>query len=207
MGTEIERKFLVSGDFPKNNAHYIVQGYIDKSLGNLSVFENCLVISDKNFYHKIDIGLDSKEILENISHDEKGELILSDIETARIRVKNNAHSKYEWFTNIGQSYITIKGKTTTQGTPEFEYPLPLFCARYFLKKLTKAYIEKIRHYVYFESKLWEIDVFINPPNLVIAEIELSKPDEEIIIPEWVGEEVTGNPAYFNSQIIKKIEIK
>lgn len=53
--------------------------------------------------------------------------------------------------------------------------------------------------------MWEVDVFINPPNLIIAEVELSKPDEEIIIPEWIGEEVTGDPAYFNSEIIKRIK--
>lgn len=205
MGTEIERKFLVSGDIPKGIMYRIVQGYIDNSLGDLRVFENCLVISDKNFYHKIDIGLDSKEILDNITHNE-GVLTLSETETARIRIKNNACSKYDWSTNIGQSFITIKGKTTSQGTPEFEYPLPLFCAHYFLKKLTKVYIEKIRHLIKFEGKLWEVDVFINPSDLVIAEVELSRPDEEIVIPEWVGEEVTGNPEYFNSQIIKKIKI-
>lgn len=124
MGLEIERKFLVCGDFPKKISKHIKQGYIEKSLGYIQISENYLVLSDNQFLHKIDIGLDSKEILDKINCDEEGKLLFSNTEVARIRINNN------------EGTLTIKCKTTLQGTPEFEYSLPLFCAQYFLKKLT-----------------------------------------------------------------------
>jgi CYTH domain-containing protein len=48
-----------------------------------------------------------------------------------------------------------------------------------------------------------VDVFHEKnEGLIMAEIELSEEDEYFIKPEWLGEEVTGNPAYFNSSLIK-----
>jgi CYTH domain-containing protein len=38
--------------------------------------------------------------------------------------------------------------------------------------------------------------------LIIAEIELAAEDQPIIKPDWVGEEVTGDPRYFNSNLVK-----
>jgi CYTH domain-containing protein len=39
--------------------------------------------------------------------------------------------------------------------------------------------------------------------LVIAEVELESEDQKIKLPDWVGKEVTGDPKYFNSNLIKK----
>jgi adenylate cyclase len=41
-----------------------------------------------------------------------------------------------------------------------------------------------------------------PIQITIAEIELSTIKEKIKVPPWVGDEVTGDPKYFNSEIIK-----
>ena len=48
---------------------------------------------------------------------------------------------------------------------------------------------------------WEIDVF-NGRNsgLVMAEIELSHPDQQIELPDWVGAEVTFDQRYGNSSL-------
>jgi adenylate cyclase len=36
--------------------------------------------------------------------------------------------------------------------------------------------------------------------LIIAEVELSSPEEEVALPPWVGTEVTGDPRYYNSNL-------
>ena len=38
--------------------------------------------------------------------------------------------------------------------------------------------------------------------LVMAEVELSAEDEEFARPDWLGEEVTGDKRYYNSQLLK-----
>jgi CYTH domain-containing protein len=38
---------------------------------------------------------------------------------------------------------------------------------------------------------------------VVAEIELSSEDEAFEKPVWIGEEVTGDPRYFNSSLIQR----
>ena len=35
----------------------------------------------------------------------------------------------------------------------------------------------------------------------MAEVELSSEDEEFLKPEWLGEEVTGDERYYNSQLL------
>lgn len=48
---------------------------------------------------------------------------------------------------------------------------------------------------------WEIDVFHGRlDGLVIAEIELPDANTEITLPDFIAAEVTGNPAYYNSNI-------
>jgi CYTH domain-containing protein len=37
---------------------------------------------------------------------------------------------------------------------------------------------------------------------VIAEVELKNADEEVALPEWVGEEVSGDARYYNSNLAK-----
>lgn len=37
--------------------------------------------------------------------------------------------------------------------------------------------------------------------LVVAEIELASVDEPFEKPEWIGEEVSGDPRYYNSNLV------
>ena len=51
---------------------------------------------------------------------------------------------------------------------------------------------------------WEIDDFFGEnEGLVVAEIELESEEQQFEKPDWVGEEVTGDPRYFNSNLIKE----
>ncbi len=53
----------------------------------------------------------------------------------------------------------------------------------------------------FKGHIWEVDEFLGSRNgLVTAEVELSSAEEEYEIPEFIGENVTGNPAYYNSNL-------
>ena len=101
-----------------------------------------------------------------------------------------------------RGYITIKGRGTNIQRPEFEYEIPLKDAVEMLNTLCpKPQIDKIRYHVQHADHLWEIDEFLGSnAKLVVAEIELTSPDEQFEKPSWVGKEVTHDPAYTNAQL-------
>ncbi len=102
-----------------------------------------------------------------------------------------------------KAYICVKGKTINASRLEFEYEIPLQDAEEMLEKLCpKPLIEKIRYKVWYKGLKWEIDEFLrHNKGLVIAEIELDKPDQALNYPEWIGKEVTDDPGYFNSNLM------
>ena len=53
-------------------------------------------------------------------------------------------------------------------------------------------IEKTRYHVIVEGKQWDVDQFHgNNDGLWIAEVELKSEDEQVTLPKWVTNEVTG----------------
>ena len=65
-------------------------------------------------------------------------------------------------------------------------------------------IEKRRHVEIVGGKRWEIDVFAGAnAGLVIAELELSSEDEAYERPAWLGDEVSGDPRYYNNNLIAR----
>jgi len=102
----------------------------------------------------------------------------------------------------GKATLTVKGETVGSVRPEFEYPIPVDDAREMLNLCERPLIDKCRYQIPWGSLYWEVDVFHGDnEGLVIAEIELPKVDYYIDLPEWVGEEVTGDPRYYNSNLI------
>jgi adenylate cyclase len=104
----------------------------------------------------------------------------------------------------GRAFITIKGLTMNRTRPEYEYPIPLNDAEELLDRLClKPLIEKTRHIVEHAGLRWEVDEFegVNA-GLVIAEVELAAADQRIQLPDWVGEEVTDDPRYYNASLIE-----
>lgn len=146
MGTEIERKFLVTGTkWKMANSTYFCQGYLNR---------------DKN-------------------------------RTVRIRLAEN------------KAWLTIKGKSNGPVRPEFEYAIPVADAQALLAICEQPLIEKNRFISTFAGMTWEIDEFLGQNSgLVIAEIELSSPEQEFAKPDWVGAEVTDDPKYYNSNLSK-----
>jgi len=102
-----------------------------------------------------------------------------------------------------KGYLTIKGVFAGGGRPEYEYEIPLLDAEEILDTLCdKPLIEKKRYRIPFAEHIWEVDEFSGENDgLVIAEIELKRVDEDFKKPEWIGEEVTGIPRYYNASLV------
>ena len=100
------------------------------------------------------------------------------------------------------AWLTIKGKAHNGKRKEFEYPIPIEDADDMLNVwASNRVIHKTRHHVRVEQHVWEVDVFHGDnEGLIIAEIELSSLDEQFVLPSWVGEEVTEDHRFSNSNL-------
>lgn len=98
-----------------------------------------------------------------------------------------------------KGFLTIKGKGRGLVRPEYEYEIPLQDAAEILEHLCiGSIIEKTRYYVEYEGRTLEIDEFHGDnQGLVVAEVELEAEDEEIQRPDWLGDEISGDPRYLN----------
>lgn len=104
----------------------------------------------------------------------------------------------------GKGYLTIKGETHGAVRDEFEYEIPIEDANELLSKFCRhPLIEKKRYEIQHKGLGWEIDEFTGEnEGLVVAEVELADENEKIDLPEWIGEEVTGDPKYYNVNLVK-----
>ncbi|MFV0365575.1 MAG: CYTH domain-containing protein [Mangrovibacterium sp.] len=101
-----------------------------------------------------------------------------------------------------KAYLTVKGKTNGISRLEFEYEIPFEDAEQMMKLSEGVYIDKVRHIYRFEGKKWEVDVFAGDnEGLIVAECELDSENEQIILPEWIDAEVSGDPRYHNSYLV------
>jgi adenylate cyclase len=112
--------------------------------------------------------------------------------TVRVRIEGTA------------AKITIKGVTTGVTRLEYEYAIPFDDAAAMLRDLCeKPHIAKRRHAIAYAGKTWEVDVFEGDnAGLVIAEIELTSEAEPFARPPWVTTEVSDDPRYFNSNLVR-----
>lgn len=148
MALEIERKFLVAGDFKTMATSHsrIVQGYICPDKGR----------------------------------------------TVRVRLRGE------------RGYLTIKGPSLDGGLTryEFEKEITLDEALSLLRLCQPGIIDKVRWLVPMpDGHTFEVDEFHGEnEGLVMAEVELGAPDEPFDRPDWLGQEVTGDRRYYNSQL-------
>jgi CYTH domain-containing protein len=104
-----------------------------------------------------------------------------------------------------KAFLTIKSESQNEllSRREWEFEIPLNDALEIMKICQPGIIDKTRYYIPAGKLMFEVDVFHNKnEGLIIAEIELSSENEVFEKPEWLGEEVTGNPAYYNVNLIK-----
>ncbi|NYE59006.1 adenylate cyclase [Duganella sp. 1224] len=104
-----------------------------------------------------------------------------------------------------RAVITIKGANRGATRGEWEYEIPVADAAELLDGLCEQpLIEKYRRRIAFAGNVWEVDEFLGVnAGLVVAEIELQSEDQQFDKPDWIGEEVTSDLRYLNSNLIKK----
>ncbi|MBN9332212.1 CYTH domain-containing protein [Devosia sp.] len=100
-----------------------------------------------------------------------------------------------------EAVLTLKGKPQGLARAEFEYPLPLEDARELMEIAQPNVIEKRRYNVPHGAHMWEVDVFEgHHEGLIMAEVEMSSVDEEVVLPSWVGREVSDDDRYANASL-------
>ncbi|WP_370101628.1 CYTH domain-containing protein [Xanthomarina gelatinilytica] len=105
-----------------------------------------------------------------------------------------------------QGFLTVKGLSGNNGLSRFEWEKEISKtdAEALFELCEKGLIEKTRHLVEIGNHIFEIDEFFGDnEGLIIAEIELNHATELFKKPAWLGEEVTGNIKYYNSQLSKQ----
>ena len=103
----------------------------------------------------------------------------------------------------GAATLSIKSRPVDLRRLELEYPIPVLEAEALIPLRQGSVIEKLRHVVPWGNLAWEIDVFTGEnAGLVIAEIELQNEHQHIELPDWIGAEVTGQRAYYNSYLVQ-----
>lgn len=102
-----------------------------------------------------------------------------------------------------RGFLTIKSTTRDLTRQEFEYEIPLADAEQLLKLCGREVLKKYRRKIFYGGHLWEVDFFAGRhAGLVVAEVELKSRDEPVKLPDWVTQEVSNNPRYFNSNLVR-----
>lgn len=109
--------------------------------------------------------------------------------TVRIRIRNDS------------AFLTVKGKTVGCEREEYEYEIPLEDGLQILKLCPGRILDKTRYIVPFEGYTWEVDEYHGDlQGLIVTEVEMKTPHDEVTLPPFAGKEVTGDPKYYNSQL-------
>ena len=148
---EIERKFLVTSNAYKEQAHQkfrIIQGFLNRDPER----------------------------------------------TVRVRLKDD------------KGMLTVKGLSSNDGLSRFEWEKEISKkeAKALLEFCVEGVIDKLRFEVKVNNHIFEVDEFYGDnEGLVVAEVELQTEEETFTKPNWLGDEVTGDIKYYNSQLSKQ----
>jgi adenylate cyclase len=115
--------------------------------------------------------------------------------TVRVRIKD------------ASGFITIKGNSNASGTTRFEWEKEILLndAQSLIDIALPGVVEKVRYIIPTENDLfWEVDEFLGEnEGLLLAEIELPSENTTFAKPDWLGDEVTGQPEYYNAALSNK----
>lgn len=122
----------------------------------------------------------------------QGYLATTDRASIRVRVSG------------GKAHLNLKSRTLEVKRHEYEYEIPLEEGEEILANLTSgAVIDKVRFKIRHADHVWDLDLFHGAnQGLIVAEIELDSEDEAFAKPAWAGDEVSGDPKYYNSSLIE-----
>ena len=125
--------------------------------------------------------------------------------TVRVRIKTSPDG-------AGKAFLTIKSKPNELGFSRFEWEkeIDVNDAQMLINLCLPGVIEKTRwlipatstnNHITSSPLIWEVDEFHGRlEGLVIAELELENEQQTFYKPSFVGEEVTGNPQYYNANM-------
>jgi len=100
-----------------------------------------------------------------------------------------------------KAFLTVKGKINGISRPEFEYEIPFAEAQELQQLCITPLVTKTRYKILHEGMTWEVDEFHGKnEGLIIAEVELDHPESLISKPSWIGQEVSDDPRYANSNL-------
>lgn len=111
--------------------------------------------------------------------------------TVRVRIKGD------------EGFITVKGITSTDGLSRFEWEkeIAVHEAEALLLLCEDFIIDKTRYLIPFKEVVFEVDVFEGAnQGLIIAEVELNSTNQKFDVPDWLGDELTGNERYYNAYL-------
>ena len=122
----------------------------------------------------------------------QGYLSINKNRTIRIRVVED------------KGFMTIKSAPIGFTRNEFQYQIPFDDAIEIINSLCeKPIIEKYRTSIKINEVTWEVDEFLGDnAGLIIAEIELNDEKQKVALPDWIGEEITNDYRYSNSNLVK-----
>ena len=107
-----------------------------------------------------------------------------------------------------KAYLTIKGKPAAGHFARYEWEkeIDVHDAEELMKLCQGTIIDKTRWIVPAETVdnlqlIWEVDEFHDEQEgLVVAEIELDNEEQSFEIPDFIGDEVTHDPRYYNANM-------
>ncbi|MEG3656346.1 CYTH domain-containing protein [Arenibacter palladensis] len=123
----------------------------------------------------------------------QGFLNTDPLRTVRVRIKGD------------RGYITVKGKGNQNGTTRFEWEKEISVkeADALMNLSEPGVIDKMRYFIEVGKHIFEVDEFFGDNSgLIIAEVELEHEYEDFLKPQWLGDEVTSDIKYYNSQLSK-----
>lgn len=128
--------------------------------------------------------------------------------TLRVRLSHEVGASGATPVDGERAWLTLKAPAPA-GEPqsaeglvrqEFEYPIPPADAGSLLA-LTERQLRKRRHGLDLAGGDWVVDVFEGPnAPLVVAEVELERPDQPVAVPPWCGLELTGRHELSNAAL-------
>lgn len=180
-GVEIERRFLVDGRGPRpwvdNNEGvvpmmqvYLPDGCLEVEAARGALFAN-------------------------------GRLLVEGLEASLIE---RVQARNDWVVRLRQEgergRLTLKGPRVGAVGPEEEAGVPVGLVRSYLDDMSLPMIVKLRYlWRADDGHLWEIDEFEGPlAGLIVAEVELQDENEEVLLPAFIGLEVTHAGASWSS---------
>lgn len=99
-------------------------------------------------------------------------------------------------TGVYTAYLTVKSNSCKLEREEVEMEIPIRYARHLIRS-SPNYVEvKVRHWIKGKGSKFTIDEIEGKYNILEVEFQDTESSCNFTIPEWAGEEVTGDLKYY-----------